>query len=343
MVSLHHPTDPPGPRGRPPTSPGMVLRRGAKRAFPPSPEPGPEAAPSSSCCQLAGQTESCYCKDRDHAEPHACPCRKVPRGHLSDTRPASGAGAKGSPPGAVWPGRPALNCRVQSCSWSEAISSEALGRVYIPGMSIPFPGGTEQRQEHRNNIWTLVTCDQQHPPANGRNIQLAGAAAACFPLCRTPSPGAEPSLPQLQDGAGGRCYKCTGVSLALPSGSRATHFGNKGQRRLEGPPRDVKQIGTFPSRADACPAVSPMWWPQAEGIALNVPPSGNDGASLLRVRLGRRGPAAPAPGRRHATPQPSRGTGSPPRLLPLLGEGQEQGPRLPVSTEGPSAGSSSPL
>lgn len=201
MLFLCHPTDPPGQRG-PPTSPGMVLRWGAKGVFPPTREPGPEAALSSSCCQLAGQTESCYCKDRDHTGPHACPCRKVPRGHLSDTRPASGAGAKGSPLGAVWLERPALNCRVQSCPWSVAISSEALGRVYIPGMSIPFLGGTEQRQEQRNNIWTLVTCDQQHPPANRRNIQLAGAVAARFPLCYPPSLGAEPTLPQLQDRAG---------------------------------------------------------------------------------------------------------------------------------------------
>lgn len=148
--------------------------------------------------------------------PHACPCRKVPRGHLSDTRPASGTGAKGSPPGAMWLGRPALNCRVQSCSWSEAISSEALGRVYIPGMSIPFLGGREQRQEQRKSIWMLVMCDQQHPPANVRNIQLSGAAATRFPLFHALSPGAKPTLPQLQDRAGGQCYKCIRVSLALP-------------------------------------------------------------------------------------------------------------------------------
>lgn len=127
-----------------PTFPGM--RFGAKESFPLTREPRSEAALSSSCCQLTGQAESCYCKDSDHTEPHACPCRKVPRGHLSDTKPVSGAGAKGSPPGAVWLGSPALNCRVQSCSWSEAISSEALGRVYIPGMSIPILGSMEQRQ-----------------------------------------------------------------------------------------------------------------------------------------------------------------------------------------------------
>lgn len=90
-----------------PTSPGMVVRWGEEST---SSHPRAEAALSSSCCQLTGQTESCYCKDRDHTGPHACPCRKVPWGHLSDTRPASGAGAKGSPPGAVWLGRPALNC-----------------------------------------------------------------------------------------------------------------------------------------------------------------------------------------------------------------------------------------
>lgn len=90
-----------------PTSPEMVVRWGEESI---SSHPRVEAALSSSCCQLTGQTESCYCKDRDHTGPHACPCRKVPWGHLSDTRPASGAGAKGSPPGAVWLGRPALNC-----------------------------------------------------------------------------------------------------------------------------------------------------------------------------------------------------------------------------------------
>lgn len=90
-----------------PTSLGMVVRWGEESI---SSHPRAEAALSSSCCQLTGQTESCYCKDRDHTGPHACPCRKVPWGHLSDTRPASGAGAKGSPPGAVWLGRPALNC-----------------------------------------------------------------------------------------------------------------------------------------------------------------------------------------------------------------------------------------
>lgn len=201
----------------------------------PTCEPRQEAAPSSSCCQLTGQTESCYCKDRDHMGPHACPCRKVPWGHLSDTRPASGAGAKGSPPGSVWLGRPALNYRVQSCSWSEVISSEALGRVYIPGMSIPFLGSTEQRQEQRNNIWTLVTCDQQHPPANGRNIHLAGATAALFPLCRAPSPGAEPTLPQMQNRAGGRCYKCTSVSLTLPpTGLWGAELRTLGTRDREG-------------------------------------------------------------------------------------------------------------
>lgn len=90
-----------------PTSPGMVVRWGEESI---SSHPRAEAALSSSCCQLTGQTESCYCKDRDHMGPHACPCRKVPWGHLSDTRPASGAGAKGSPPGAVWLRRSALNC-----------------------------------------------------------------------------------------------------------------------------------------------------------------------------------------------------------------------------------------
>lgn len=137
-------------------------------------------------------------------------------GATSQTQgPASGAGAKGSPPGAVWLGRPALNCRVQSCSWSEAISSEALGRVYIPGMSIPFLGGMEQRQEQRNNIWTLVTCDQQHPPANGTSSWL-GPWPLTFPSAVLLPPEAKPTLPQLQGRAGGRCYKCTSLSLALP-------------------------------------------------------------------------------------------------------------------------------
>lgn len=238
--------DPPGPRDPTTTSPGMVLRWGVNGGFPSTREPGPEAALSSSCCQLAGQTESCYCEDRDHTGPHACPCWKVPRGHLSDTRPASGAGAKGSPPGAVWLGRPALNCRVQSCSWSEAISSEAMGRVYIPGMSIPFLGSTQLRQEQRNTIWKLVTCDQQHPPANGRNTQLAGAMAACFPLRRAPSPGAEPTLPQLQDEAGGQCYKCTVASLTLPpTGPWGAELRTSGTRDGGGS-RDIRQIETFP-------------------------------------------------------------------------------------------------
>lgn len=209
-----------------------------KAAFPP--------APSGGCCQLAGKTERCYCRDRDHAGPPACPCRKVPWGHLSDTRPATGAGAKGSPPGAVWLGRPALNCRVQSCSWSEAISSEALGRVYIPGMSIPFLGSTQQRREQRNNIWTRVTCDRQCPPVDGRNIQLPG-------LCST-----------LQDRAAGAINAPWCLSRCLPRGSGATHFGNGGRQG------SGDWLGAEGTRRHFL--MGQMWWPQAGSLSSTVCP-----------------------------------------------------------------------
>lgn len=54
-------------------------------------------------------------------------------------------------------------------------------------------------------------------------------------------------------------------------GSRVTHFGNKGQRKLKEPARDVRQIETFPQRADASPAASPTQWLLTESITSNVP------------------------------------------------------------------------
>lgn len=140
-------------------------------------------------------------------------------------------------------------------------------------MSIHFLGSVEQRQEKRNNIWTPVTCDQQHPPAYGRNIKLAGVTAAGFPLCHAPPWGAKCALPQLQDRAGGRCYKCMSLSLTPPP---TRLWGAELRIWEQGTSQGHEANRDISLKSKSLPAVSPMQWLLTGSItsnmALPVPP-----------------------------------------------------------------------